>query len=95
MQQIIHNPKQDDVFCESHIKSVNIAMRDGDASLAAILLGQVVRTKNVSKLSREINMSREGLYKALSAKGNPSFFVMMKIASELGLTFTLVKSEKE
>ncbi len=95
MQQIIHDSKQDSVTHEAQIKSVNIAMRDGDASLAAILLGQVVRTKNVSKLSRGINMSREGLYKALSAKGNPSFSVMMKIASELGLTFTLIKSEKE
>ncbi len=29
-------------------------------------------------------MSREGLYKALSADGNPSFATIMKVASALG-----------
>ena len=29
-------------------------------------------------------MSREGLYKALSAEGNPSFATIMKVAKELG-----------
>jgi probable addiction module antidote protein len=30
-------------------------------------------------------MSREGLYKALSAVGNPSFATIMKVARALGL----------
>ena len=30
-------------------------------------------------------MSREGLYKALSADGNPSFATIMKVARALGL----------
>lgn len=30
-------------------------------------------------------MSREGLYKALSAEGNPSFATIMKITHALGL----------
>lgn len=30
-------------------------------------------------------MSREGLYKALSAEGNPSFATIFKVANALGL----------
>jgi probable addiction module antidote protein len=30
-------------------------------------------------------MSREGLYKALSADGNPSFATIIKVANALGL----------
>lgn len=30
-------------------------------------------------------MSREGLYKALSAEGNPSFATVVKVAKALGL----------
>jgi probable addiction module antidote protein len=30
-------------------------------------------------------MSREGLYKALSAEGNPSFATIIKVARALGL----------
>ena len=40
---------------------------------------------NVSELARRIGMSREGLYKALSAEGNPSFATIVKVAGALGL----------
>jgi len=33
-------------------------------------------------------MSREGLYKALSADGNPSFATIVKVARALGLTIS-------
>ncbi len=32
-----------------------------------------------------LGMSREGLYKALSGDGNPSFATIMKVAKALGL----------
>ena len=39
----------------------------------------------MSRLAREVGMSREGLYKALSEEGNPSFATVMRIARALGL----------
>ena len=39
----------------------------------------------MSRLAREVGMSREGLYKALSEDGNPSFATVMRIARALGL----------
>jgi len=48
-------------------------------------LGTVARARNISKLARDTGMSREGIYKALSDDGNPSFATVAKIAHALGL----------
>ena len=45
----------------------------------------VARTRNMSQLARDTGMTREGLYKALSGEGNPSFATVMKVANALGL----------
>ena len=48
-------------------------------------LGTIARSGNVSELARRIGMSREGLSKALSADGNPSFATIMRVTRALGL----------
>lgn len=56
-----------------------------DANLIAHALGDVARARNMSQLARDVDMTREGLYKALSREGNPSFATIMKVAKALGL----------
>jgi len=56
-----------------------------DPAFIAQALGTIARSGNVSELARRVGMSREGLYKALAADGNPSFATIMKVASALGL----------
>ena len=43
----------------------------GDGSLIRAALNDIARAQNMSQLAREVGMTREGLYKALSDKGNP------------------------
>ena len=57
----------------------------GDGSLIRAALNDIARAGNMSRLAREVGMSREGLYKALSEDGNPSFATVMRIARALGL----------
>ena len=57
----------------------------GDGSLIRAALNDIARSGNMSRLARETGMSREGLYKALSEKGNPSFATVMRIARALGM----------
>ena len=64
-------------------------MEDGDSALIAAALGDIARARNISQLAREVGMSREGLYKALSGEGNPSFSTITKVAKALGLKFSL------
>ena len=45
----------------------------GDGSLIRAALNDIARAGNMSQLARNTGMSREGLYKALSEDGNPSF----------------------
>lgn len=52
-------------------------------------LGTIARARNISQLARDTGMSREGIYKALSGEGNPSFATVSKIARALGLQVTL------
>lgn len=39
----------------------------------------------MSQLARDTGISREGLDKALSGEGNPSFATVLKVADALGL----------
>ena len=51
----------------------------GDGRLIRAALSDIARARDMSQLAREVGMTREGLYKALSENGNPSFTTMMKI----------------
>lgn len=57
---------------------------DGSAAIAQAL-GTIARSGNLRELARRVGMSREGLYKALSSEGNPSFSTIVKVARALGL----------
>jgi probable addiction module antidote protein len=62
---------------------------EDDPALIVHALGVIARAKNMSQLSRETGLSREGLYKALSPDGNPTFATVAKVAKALGLKLTV------
>lgn len=57
----------------------------GDGSLVRAALGDIARARGMSQLARDTGLAREGLYKALSADGNPEFATIMKVIKALGL----------
>ena len=57
----------------------------GDGSLIRTALGSIARAKGMSQLARDTGISREGLYRALSAEGNPEFSMVMKVIRALGV----------
>jgi probable addiction module antidote protein len=60
-----------------------------DPAFIAHALGVVARARNMAQLARDTGMTREGLYKALSADGNPSFATVVKVAGALGFRVSL------
>ncbi len=54
-----------------------------DAAGIARALGQIARARGMSLVAKEAGLSRESLYKALSAEGNPSFATILKVARAL------------
>jgi probable addiction module antidote protein len=65
-----------------------IAENGDDPVAISAALGAIARSGNLSELARRTGMSREGLYKALSADGNPSFATIVKVARALGLSIS-------
>ncbi|OQX08023.1 MAG: putative addiction module antidote protein [Desulfobulbaceae bacterium A2] len=57
----------------------------GDGSLIRAALGSISRARGMTSLAKETGLSREGLYRALSADGNPEFSTVMKVIRALGL----------
>jgi probable addiction module antidote protein len=56
-----------------------------DVSGIARALGDIARAKGMSLVAKEAGLSRESLYRALSADGNPSFATVLKVARALGV----------
>lgn len=60
-----------------------------DSTAMPRALGVVARSRNMSELARRVGMSRDGLYKALSADGNPTWTTILKVTQALGLRLEL------
>ena len=60
-----------------------------DPSCIVHALGVIARAKNMSQLARKTGLTREGLYKALSPEGNPTFSTVSKVAHALGFRLTV------
>lgn len=61
-------------------------LEENDPALVVAALGDIARARGMAQLARETGLTREGLYKALSADGNPSFATVMKVMHALGFT---------
>ena len=57
----------------------------GDGSLIRAALGGIARARGMTQLAHDTGLTREGLYKALSAEGNPEFTTIIKVIKALGL----------
>ena len=71
---------------------LNAAFEDGDTSVIAAALGDVARAKGMTQLAKETGITRDGLYKALSPTGNPSFDTVQKILRAFGLRLDVATS---
>lgn len=58
-----------------------------DAAGIARALGDIARAVGMSKVAKQSGLSRESLYKALSADGNPSLDTILRVARAVGVRF--------
>lgn len=64
------------------------ALSTGDAGYVAHALGIVARARGMTQIARATGMSRESLYKALSADGNPELATILRVTKALGFRLT-------
>ncbi|HJU16906.1 MAG TPA: addiction module antidote protein [Stellaceae bacterium] len=70
------------------------ALASGDAAIVAHALGAVARARGMSRIARETGLSRESLYRALSADGNPELATVLRIIDAIGLRLTAEPATK-
>lgn len=69
------------------------ALETGDPSFVADALGVVARARGMSDVARQASVSRESLYRALSADGNPEFGTVMRVMQALGLQLSVTPAK--
>ncbi|MHB1674725.1 MAG: addiction module antidote protein [Acidobacteriaceae bacterium] len=69
------------------------ALETGDPSFVADALGVVARARGMSEVARQASVSRESLYRALSADGNPELGTVMRVMQALGLQLSVTPAK--
>jgi probable addiction module antidote protein len=72
---------------------VDAVLEDGDPALVTHALGVAARARGMAEIARETGLSRESLYRALSADGNPELATVMKVLKALGIRLSAVPAD--
>jgi probable addiction module antidote protein len=76
----LHTPEEMAAYLDAWLEEA-----PDDVSGIARALGDIARAKGMSQVAKDAGLSRESLYRALSADGNPSFATVIKVARALGV----------
>jgi len=74
---------------EDVIALLKVALEENDPDFLLSVIGDIARSKGMTKLAKELNIDRVGLYKSLAPDGNPSFKTVFKLLDLLGLQVKL------
>ena len=67
---------------------LELVAKDGTQEELLSAINDVARARGMAKTAREAGITREGLYKALSPNGNPTFSTVWNILHSIGYTLT-------
>lgn len=70
---------------ERIVAYLELAFEEGDPRTIAAALGNVARAKGMTQLAKETGITREALYRALGAEGNPTLATFTSVLDALGL----------
>jgi probable addiction module antidote protein len=72
---------------------IDAVFEDGDPALLTHALGVIARARGMSQIARDTGLSRESLYRALRADGNPELATVVKVLKALGVRLSAVPSQ--
>ena len=67
---------------------IEAVFEDGDPGLITHALGVVARAKGMSQVARDVGVTREALYKALTSTGDPKLSTFLGVLKALGMKVT-------
>jgi probable addiction module antidote protein len=68
---------------ESQGQLLSDALASGDAGYIAAALGVIARAKGMTQVAKDAGVTREALYKALSAEGDPKLSTLLGVMKAL------------
>jgi len=72
---------------------IDAVLEGGDSAMLAHAIGTIARARGMSEIAKETGLSRESLYRALSAEGNPELGTVVKVLKALGVRLSAVPAE--
>jgi len=78
---------------EDVVGILDATLEENDPALLLSVIGDIARSKGMSRLARELNLSRKGLYKSFSRNGNPSFLTVMDVLDNLGYSINICQKK--
>ena len=72
---------------------IDAVLEDSDPALVTHALGVAARARGMSQIARDTGLSRESLYRALSADGNPELATVLKVLKALGVRLSAVPAD--
>lgn len=82
------HPEQIDEYLDGLFEEFS---EDGDLQATLASLRLIVKVKGISETAEHIGMSRQGLQKALSPKGNPTVSTFNKVLNSFGYRLSVEK----
>ena len=73
---------------------LEVTLEDGDPALIAKALGSIARSKGMTEIAKKTGITREGLYKALSADGDPKLSTFLGVIKSLGLRLSVKPAQE-
>ena len=70
-------------------------LESNDAKVIAAGLGDVARARGMTQIAKDAGMSRESLYRALSADGNPQLETVLKVMRALGFSLSVSRQHPD
>ena len=65
------------------------AIDSGDAGYIATALGVIARAQGMAQVANEAGVTREALYKSLSASGDPRLTTLLGVTKALGIELSM------
>jgi probable addiction module antidote protein len=69
---------------EAELAYLEAAFEDGDPALIAAAIGDIARARGMAQIAKAAGLSRETMYKAFSADGNPTLETLAGVTKALG-----------
>ncbi len=70
------------------------ALATNDPAFIRKAMGTIARARGKSEIARASGLSRESLYKALGADGNPEFATVLRVLRACGLHLAAIPDER-